>query len=65
MNTRVDDDANTPLVCVCRSPQPDAIGMCVRCGRLVVTFAHACRERYEAAYPVEWLRAVRLGLVPR
>jgi hypothetical protein len=57
--SRTDDLA--PLVCVCVVPQPDAIGACVACGRLVVTFAHACRERYRERYPVEWARAEALG----
>ena len=55
----------TPLVCVCERPQPDGLGMCVRCGRLVVTFAHACQDRYMAQYSEEWQRAVELGMTPK
>lgn len=57
-------DANVPLVCICEQPRPDGLGMCTACGRLIVTFAHACREAYREAYPVEWARAEGLGMVP-
>lgn len=57
--------APVPVVCVCRVPSPDHIGMCTDCGRKVVTFAHpAVAARYEALYPEEWERALDLGLHP-
>jgi hypothetical protein len=51
------------FVCWCESPEPDVIGMCVVCGRRVVTMTHpAVRDRYRRLYPVLWDRAVELGL---
>lgn len=61
----VRDDPDTPLVCVCARPEPDRLGMCARCGRLVVTFAHGrSRETWRRAYPELWERAIKQGLVP-
>ena len=53
-------------ICTCEQPHIDEIGMCTKCGRLVVTFAHgnANRVAYRKLYPVEWARAVDLGLRP-
>lgn len=56
-----EDDA---VVCLCRFPHPDSIGECAGCGRLVVTYAHANREQFAAAWPLQWERATRLGLMP-
>jgi len=53
-----------PVVCICEEPRPDAIGMCQECGRKVVTFALANRDRYRERYPMEWERAVQLSLFP-
>lgn len=58
--------ANVPPVCVCEDPEPDGLGQCARCGRLVVTYVHSrpLQDVYARAWPVEWARAVRLHLHP-
>jgi hypothetical protein len=52
------------VVCSCSEPQPDPLGQCRRCGRLVVTFAHARRERFQTNWPEEWARAEATGAMP-
>jgi hypothetical protein len=69
-NAEADDEAGeltyarsaVPLVCLCEQPRPDEMGMCTRCGRLIVTFAHANRGQYQETYPMAWQRAEELGL---
>jgi len=58
------DPEDEPLVCICLTPIPDAIGACAACGRLVVTYARANREVYRDQWPTEWHRAVQLSLFP-
>lgn len=59
------DRSDAPLVCECARPQPDRLGMCARCGRLVVTFAHGrSRDVWRRTHPELWERAIRQGLVP-
>lgn len=55
---------DVPYVCVCEDPEPDGIGQCATCARLVVTYAHANRDRYREHYPDQWARAVDRRLWP-